>query len=78
VTIAEFVNVPEAIGATTTVTVALAPGLRPAGMVHVTVTPLGLQVGDEPAETNASLAGSVSVTATFDAIAGPMFVAVRV
>ena len=70
-----FVIVPVLCGVTTTVTTALEPEAIDA-MLHVTMPPAAEHPVDALTKTTA--AGSVSVTTTFVAVSGPLFVTVIV
>src|SRR5690349_8113873 len=75
VTAAEFVNCPASVGMTTIVTMALPPAARLPTLQFTVAVPLQLPCV-VVAETNVTPAGSVSVTFTFVATAGPLFVAI--
>ena len=75
---AAFTWVPGAAAVTTTWIGALAP-LASVGVEHVTTLPASAHDQPAPAaETKVTPAGSVSVTTTFDAASGPLFVVVTV
>ena len=78
-TVAVFVSVPPAAGAVTLIVIVDEAPLARDAIVQVTVPDDWLQLQPVPvALTNATPAGSVSLTATLDAVLGPAFATVTV
>ena len=75
-TVAVFVNVPGAVGATVNVTLVCPPLPRFPRLAKITLLPESAP--PEEADTKFTVGGSVSVSARTDAVAGPWLVIVKV